>query len=219
MSAHHGILDNDCTYTCLIRLRRFLIVVAGSGNKRKLRWWLTVPKVCLRLFLRSVGQKLCLPGDFSNADSGESHGLHEISFLPLAATQAGADSMTAISLCFVLFNHRTGFRRTNSLLHTLMLYAINRSILTAAAAMVALLMESTSLLAGHQTGQHDVHRPRLVISGLYTNALMATLSSRHRISTESGDSGIIEFNSVHLSTLTPKASELREGNPTRPMLD
>ncbi|KAJ7264841.1 hypothetical protein C8J57DRAFT_1230601 [Mycena rebaudengoi] len=201
MSAHHGILDNDCTYPCLTRLRRFLIVVAGSGNKRKLRWWLTVPKVCLRLFLRSVGQKLCLPGDFSNADSGESHGLHEI------------------SLCFVLFNHRTGFRRTNSLLHTLMLYAINRSILTAAAAMVALLMESTSLLAGHQTGQHDVHRPRLVISGLYTNALMATLSSRHRISTESGDSGIIEFNSVHLSNLTPKASELREGNPTRPMLD
>lgn len=41
--------------------------------------------------------------------------LQKISFLPLAATQAGADSMMAISLCFVLFNHRTGFRRSASI--------------------------------------------------------------------------------------------------------
>jgi hypothetical protein len=47
---------------------------------------------------------------------------------------------------------------------------------------------------------------------------MATLNSRHRISTESGDSGVIDFNSVHLSNLSPKASELREGNLTRPIL-
>jgi hypothetical protein len=47
---------------------------------------------------------------------------------------------------------------------------------------------------------------------------MATLNSWHRISTESEDSGAIDFNSVHLSNLSSKASELREGNPTRPML-
>jgi hypothetical protein len=33
-------------------------------------------------------------------------------FLPLATSQAGSDSMIAATLCCVLFNNRTGFRRS-----------------------------------------------------------------------------------------------------------
>ncbi|KAJ7248757.1 hypothetical protein C8J57DRAFT_715870 [Mycena rebaudengoi] len=131
-------------------------------------------------------------------------------FLPLAASQAGSDSTIAATLCCVLFNHRTGFRRTNSLLYTLMIYAINRCLLTAGTTMVALLMIVFKPDSMMYIG------PQFVISGLYTNALMATLNSRHRISAGSRD-GTNGINSVHLSNLGSDASGPRKGNPITPM--
>ncbi|KAJ7319239.1 hypothetical protein DFH08DRAFT_970641 [Mycena albidolilacea] len=80
------------------------------------------------------------------------------------------------------------------------------------AAMVALLMLAIKPDSMIYIG------PQFVISGLYTNALMATLNSRHRISTGSSDSDVVDLNSVHLSNMGPNASEPREGNPTRPIL-
>ncbi|KAJ7894330.1 hypothetical protein B0H14DRAFT_803169 [Mycena olivaceomarginata] len=100
-------------------------------------WYARQPSMCLTEGISSLETVVDL---FKTPSVLSLTAYTKIAFLPLAATQAGADSMMAISLCFVLFNHRTGFRRTNSLLHTLMLYAINRCLLTAGAAMVALLM-------------------------------------------------------------------------------
>ncbi|KAJ6518583.1 hypothetical protein DFH09DRAFT_228500 [Mycena vulgaris] len=128
-------------------------------------------------------------------------------FLPLATSQAGSDSMIAVTLCCVLFNNRTGFRRTNSLLYTLMIYAINRCLLTAGTTMVALFLIVFKPDSMMYIG------PQFVASGLYTNALMATLNSRHRISTGSRDS-TSGINSVHLSNLGSDASGPREGNRT-----
>ncbi|KAF7362676.1 hypothetical protein MVEN_00616900 [Mycena venus] len=200
----------QCTYPCPIRLQRFLTVIAGSGSKPKLRWWLTVPNGIVILVYIGFGIETVVDL-FQTPTLVDLTAYTKISFLPLAATQAGADSMMATSLCFVLFNHRTGFRRTNSLLYTLMMYAINRCLLTAGTAMVALLMIAIKPDSMMYIG------PQFLISGLYTNALMATLNSRHRISTGSRESDIVDLNSVHLSNLSPNASELREGNSTRPI--
>ncbi|KAJ7270528.1 hypothetical protein C8J57DRAFT_308203 [Mycena rebaudengoi] len=219
MIVHVGIIDPgsrsrintifQLIMVCMIMT--YFLRVIFQCSKPKLRWWLTVPNGTVILVYIGFGIETVV-NLFQTPTLVNLTAYTNISFLPLAATQAGADSMMAISLCFVLFNHRTGFRRTNSLLHTLMLYAVNRSLLTAGTAMVALLMLAIKPDSMIYIG------PQFVISGLYTNALMATLNSRHRISTESGDSGVIDFNSVHLSNLSPKASELREGNLTRPIL-
>ncbi|KAJ7108480.1 hypothetical protein C8R44DRAFT_857477 [Mycena epipterygia] len=58
----------------------------------------------------------------------------------MAVTQVGADVMLAASLCFVLYDHRTAFRRTNSMVDTLMIYAVNRCLLTASLAIASLLI-------------------------------------------------------------------------------
>ncbi|KAJ7808631.1 hypothetical protein B0H13DRAFT_2385776 [Mycena leptocephala] len=193
----------QCTYPCPISLQGFLIVIAGSGSKPRLRWWLAVPNGIVIFVYIGFGIVVDL---FETPTLVDLTAYTKISFLPLAATQAGADSMMATSLCFVLFNHRTGFRRTNSLLYTLMIYAINRCLLTAGTAMIALLMIAIKPDSMIYIG------PQFVISGLYTNALMATLNSRHRISIGSRDSGIVDINSVHLSNLGPDTSEPHHGN-------
>ncbi|KAJ7662707.1 hypothetical protein DFH06DRAFT_1471479 [Mycena polygramma] len=126
----------------------------------------------------------------------------KISFLPMAATQAGADTTIAASLCFVLFNHRSGFRRTNSLIYTLIMYAINRCVLTAGTALVALFMIALKPNSMIYIG------PQFLISGLYTNALLASLNSRNRIQ---GD-GVVDFNSVHLSIFEAATRPSRAGD-------
>ncbi|KAJ6459111.1 hypothetical protein C8R47DRAFT_1081413 [Mycena vitilis] len=120
----------------------------------------------------------------------------------MAATQAGADTAIAVSLCFVLFNHRSGFRRTNSLIYTLIMYAINRCVLTAGTALIALLMIALRPDSMIYIG------PQFLISGLYTNALLASLNSRNRIQ---GD-GVVDFNSVHLSTFEAATRPSRAGD-------
>lgn len=87
-----------------------------------------------------------------------------------------------------------------------MIYAINRCLLTAGTAIVALLILAINPDSMTYIG------PQFVISGLYTNALMATLNSRHRISNGSTeDSGVV--NSMHLSNLGSDNSVPRPAKP------
>ncbi|KAJ7804857.1 hypothetical protein B0H13DRAFT_2388126 [Mycena leptocephala] len=199
----------QCPYSCPIRLQGFLIVIAGSGSKPSLRWWLAVPNGIVIFVYIGFGIVVDL---FETPTLVDLTAYAKISFLPLVATQAGADSMMATSLCFVLFNHRSGFRRTNSLLLASAMHAIHFICFLSGTAMIALLMIAIKPDSMIYIG------PQFVISGLYTNALMATLNSRHRISIGSRDSGIVDINSVHLSNLGPDTSEPRGGSPTRPMI-
>ncbi|KAJ7715232.1 hypothetical protein B0H16DRAFT_1742121 [Mycena metata] len=104
---------------------------------------------------------------------------------------AAADILLASSLCFVLHDHRTSFRSTNSMLHTLMIYAINRCLLTTGVAVCSLVMiglEPTSMI---YVG------PEFLFSGVYTNALLASLNSRRRIR----DAPSSDYNSMQLSNI------------------
>ncbi|KAJ7690071.1 hypothetical protein B0H17DRAFT_1134557 [Mycena rosella] len=106
-------------------------------------------------------------------------------FLPMTATQVGADVFITASLCWVLHGRRSEFQRTNSIINTLMIYAINRCLLTATAALVDLLAVVLQPNSMWYVGAE------FTIVGLYTNAFLASLNSRRRM--REGVTGSLDY--------------------------
>ncbi|KAJ7624070.1 hypothetical protein DFH06DRAFT_1230318 [Mycena polygramma] len=168
----------------------YFLNVIFQCSKPSLRWWLLVPNVVAILMYTGFGIETIIDL-FKTPTLMALAAYTEVAFLPMAATKTAADTMMAGSLCFVLFDQRTGFRRTNSLIYTLIVYAINRCLLTAGMALVVLVMIALRPNAMIYVG------PQFLIPGLYANALLASLNSRHRIQ---GDD-IVDLNSMPLSNL------------------
>ncbi|KAJ7863307.1 hypothetical protein B0H14DRAFT_474822 [Mycena olivaceomarginata] len=111
MVYHYLILNAFDIFALSRPIMTYFLSVIFQYSKPKLRWWLTVPNGIVVLVYTGFGIETVV--DLFKTPSVLSLTAYtKIAFLPLAATQAGADSMMAISLCFVLFNHRTGFRRS-----------------------------------------------------------------------------------------------------------
>ncbi|KAF9058404.1 hypothetical protein BDP27DRAFT_1432864 [Rhodocollybia butyracea] len=62
-----------------------------------------------------------------------------VGFLPYAITQLPVDFAIAGSLCVLLYKKRTGFQRTETIINTLILYAVNRCVFTSVVALVEAL--------------------------------------------------------------------------------
>ncbi|KAI1791134.1 hypothetical protein LXA43DRAFT_1094746 [Ganoderma leucocontextum] len=92
-----------------------------------------------------------------------------------------ADMLTTSVLIFTLRRSRTGFRRTDTLINSLMLYSINTGLLTGIANCLALVFA--------------IARPdtfiwialEIVAVRLYTNSVMAVLNSRRSLREAHGD--------------------------------
>ncbi|KAF7360361.1 hypothetical protein MVEN_00765800 [Mycena venus] len=180
--------------TAFLVMIYFLSIIFQFG-KPKLRWWLAVPNLISVLLHVGFGIESTIHV-FQTPSLVHLTAFTKMSFLPMAAAQVGADILLALSLCFVLHNHRTTFRRTNSIVDTLIVYAINRCLLTAGTAVVSLLMITLKPESMMYIG------PELLFAGLYTNALLATLNSRRRIRDGSSkDPDTTDFSSVHLSNV------------------
>ncbi|KAJ3733266.1 hypothetical protein DFJ43DRAFT_245918 [Lentinula guzmanii] len=92
---------------------------------------------------------------------------------PFAIFAVLSDVLIAVSLCVLLHENRTGWGKTNTLITTLIVYAVNRCLLTSAVAItevIVFILHPTSLwfLAID-----------FVIGKLYANSLLASLNSRH----------------------------------------
>ncbi|KAF8204382.1 hypothetical protein K438DRAFT_558916 [Mycena galopus ATCC 62051] len=103
-----------------------------------------------------------------------------------------ADSILAGFLCVLLWNSRSGIRRTNSVISTLILYTVTTGLLTTVVAIATLIimlsMKETFAYAG----------AFYMLSKLYFSSLLATLNRREKIRTQmDATSGII---SVPLQT-------------------
>ncbi|KIJ30920.1 hypothetical protein M422DRAFT_267532 [Sphaerobolus stellatus SS14] len=61
--------------------------------------------------------------------------LREVTTLQGAAT-AACDILISVSLCYVLHSHRSGTKRTDSLINRMIIYAINRGIVTSICALL-----------------------------------------------------------------------------------
>lgn len=101
---------------------------------------------------------------------------------PFAITAVLSDILIAGSLCILLHGSRTGFKRTNALVTTLIIYAINRCLLTCAVAIVEVIIFS---LRPHALWYLAID---FVVGKLYANSLLATLNSRQALQTRAGTS-------------------------------
>lgn len=113
---------------------------------------------------------------------------------PFAITAVLADVLIAASLCILLHGSRTGFRSTDALVTTLIVYSVNRCLLTAIMAIVEVIVFS---LRSYALWYLAID---FVIGKLYANSFLATLNSRQALrsrtgSARSGDSNYtdIEF--------------------------
>ncbi|KAJ3553143.1 hypothetical protein NM688_g3771 [Phlebia brevispora] len=114
-------------------------------------------------------------------------------------TGAVADVMIASSLCFMLWTRRTGLShsRTDSMVNTLMLYAINTGALTSCLAVVAVIMFAIM-------PDNDIYLGLLfVLPKLLFNSLLANLNARPTLKTHDLTWGIP---TIPVSSLDPSST-------------
>ncbi|KAF7984184.1 hypothetical protein HWV62_16874 [Athelia sp. TMB] len=105
-------------------------------------------------------------------------------YLNFASGCAG-DVYVALALSWYLWHSRTGFARTDGLVRTLMLYAINTGAMTAAGQYI--IMPTNFIFVGFY----------LMLSKLYINSYLATLNAREALFEQGG------VVSIHMSQMAP----------------
>lgn len=132
--------------------------------------------------------------------------LHSESFVPImfAVSAILSDILVAGALCVLLDNSRTGIRTTDNLLNQLILYAVNRCVLTTAVAIAEVVC--------FKYVKHPYWALALdvIIGKLYTNSFLASLNSRQR----HADRGMGHFNTVELTTAPSSSVETPPGPNT-----
>jgi hypothetical protein len=106
----------------------FTLRIFQLCNER-LRWW--VASGIALLIVAHMGTGFETVGCFFIKK--EFSKLREITLfaaMPFAVFAVSSDIAIAIALCILLHNSRTSFSRTNAVISTLMMYAINRCLLT-----------------------------------------------------------------------------------------
>jgi len=98
-----------------------------------------------------------------------------LAVLPFGIAAVLSDILIAVTLCLLLHNNRSEFRDTNSLIDRLVVFAINRCILTSLVALaeigIFVAMPASLYVFGID----------FIIGKLYANSFLATLNSRHSL--------------------------------------
>ncbi|KAF9048724.1 hypothetical protein BJ165DRAFT_1462135 [Panaeolus papilionaceus] len=97
------------------------------------------------------------------------------SAVPFGVSAIISDILIAVALCVLLGSKRVGFDDTNSIIDRLMIFAINRCILTSAIAIIETIMFSVLPNSFYSVAID------FVIGKLYANSLLAVLNSRATI--------------------------------------
>ncbi|KAF9039850.1 hypothetical protein BJ165DRAFT_1494415 [Panaeolus papilionaceus] len=114
---------------------------------------------------------------------------------PFAIFAVLSDIIIAAALCILLHGSKTGIKRTNALITTLIIFAINRCLLTSVVAIVEVIVFA---IRPHSLWFIGLD---FVIGKLYANSLLATLNSRAVIREKNSTStGVI--NSIHVADST-----------------
>ncbi|KAF9555960.1 hypothetical protein CPC08DRAFT_765552 [Agrocybe pediades] len=120
--------------------------------------------------------------------------LSEISLFaatPFAIFAVLSDILIAGSLCYLLHENRTGIRKTDTLVSTLIIYAINRCLLTSVVAVVEVIV---FCIMPHSLWFLAID---FFIGRLYANSLLATLNCRTSLMAGKGDT----VSTFHLSDM------------------
>jgi len=104
-----------------------------------------------------------------------------IAVVPFGITAVLSDIVIAIALCVLLESNRSSFEDTNNLINKLIVFAINRCILTSAVAVAETIVFSVLPNSFYSLAID------FVIGKLYANSLLAVLNSRAVLGSNSRD--------------------------------
>ncbi|KAI6132276.1 hypothetical protein EV401DRAFT_2193451 [Pisolithus croceorrhizus] len=161
----------------------------------QLKWWLTTP---IMLFvLAQAGSGLVTDVlELINPNDNVATQIMFYSGIPNVVLVAIADVLIAVSLCVLLYERgsSSAIPRTKRLLNTLIIYTVNRCLLTSLVA----IAELTTAIDVRTTGTWATGLDFL-IGKLYANSLLATLNSRQHLQSQSeGSLSGLRINAVHL---------------------
>ncbi|THG95302.1 hypothetical protein EW026_g6328 [Hermanssonia centrifuga] len=119
----------------------YFVKLSFQLSSKKVRWWLTVallvPIIMHFVYGMITAERIMLAGYIASLSA-----FQDTLMIPMLITQVAADVMVTATLCVVLHRNKVGFRRTNRVISKLMIYAVNRGILTSTFALLEVLMIS-----------------------------------------------------------------------------
>lgn len=125
------------------------------------------------------------------------HQVAHIAMIPLFAVRVAGDAIIATTLCVCFYDAKTtvSSRRTMGMLNWLMVYAINRFVLTAAVvlAQMIILINRPDALWAMEFEYPIIH--------LYINSFLATLNARRSLRSKVGGTDIHTVTGADLSTV------------------
>jgi hypothetical protein len=182
---------------------RRIFILSGT----KVRWPLSIFIAAL-VILHVVFGLMTIVGIFEKKAFSRIDELTAVA-APFAIFAVLADFAIAISLCILLHKRRTGFKGTGSLISTLIIYAINRCLLTSAAATAEIIV-----LAAMPTSFWFLAID-FVVGKLYANSLLATLNTRRSLRTVSyGTADTVPMSGLRWKSHPQTSTGLGEGSTT-----
>jgi len=109
---------------------------------------------------------------------------------PFGVAAVGSDIVIAAALCYYLHNVRTGVRSTEHLIDTLMIYAVERCLLTSLFAIVEIICFSAL------PGTLIYLAIDFFMGKLYANSLLATLNSRTSLRGRGNDDDVHSYHAT-----------------------
>ncbi|KAF5372558.1 hypothetical protein D9758_005187 [Tetrapyrgos nigripes] len=143
-------------------------------TKGKLRWFITPVLAALVLGQVAFGIYLSYRM-FSIWSLVNIHEMVYDAMVPLFVIRVASDTLTSVALCYVLFDSRTSFGKSRELIKTLIIYAMERFVLTT----LVVLVQTIILVARPESIWAMVIE--FVTAQLYTNSFLATLNSRNHL--------------------------------------
>ncbi|RDB18331.1 hypothetical protein Hypma_000516 [Hypsizygus marmoreus] len=153
---------------CFFTIRIFRL------SSHKVRWWLSllIGLLVLAHFCFGIETVVFL---FIKKELKKLPEITLFAAMPFALFAVLSDIFIAAALCILLHGSRTGFRRTNTLVNNLMVYAINRCVLTSVVATAEVI---TFAASPHSLWFLAID---FVVGKLYANSLLAHLNSRNSL--------------------------------------
>ncbi|KAI6106589.1 hypothetical protein EV401DRAFT_2077880 [Pisolithus croceorrhizus] len=121
---------------------------------------------------------------------------------PAVSAVVLAEVLITTSLCVLLYDSgsRSAFPRTKRLLNTLIIYAVNRCLLTLLVTIAQLVVDASNQSAW-------LIGLDFIVGKLYANSLLASLNTRQHLRSQgSGPESSVRVNAIHFANL-PKPSE------------
>ncbi|RDB18144.1 hypothetical protein Hypma_000508 [Hypsizygus marmoreus] len=163
-----------CNILTVVIVHCFFTVQIFRLSGPKVRWWLGTINGLLVLGQFCLGIEV-VTFMFIKKDFEKLREVTFIAIVPFIVISVLSDIAITAALCILLHGAKSHFRRTNQLLTTIMVYAINRCILT--------LVVTIAEVIAFAISPHTLWYLAIdfVVGKLYANSLLATLNQRHSL--------------------------------------